>query len=58
MIKFYLEHHWDGGLASLRFGPVQIRTLVSMAIDRVIIGKSCEHSSSSIFDWILPVDSD
>ena len=33
IIKFHLEHHWDGGLASLSFGPDQISTLVSMATD-------------------------
>ena len=42
IIKFYLKHHWGGGLATLSFGPDQIRTLVSMATDssnRVIMGK-------------------
>ena len=40
--KFHLEHHWGGGLAAYGFGPVQIRTLVSMATGsshRVIMGK-------------------
>ena len=40
--KFYLNHHWDAGKAALGFGPVPIRTLVSMATDsshRVIMGK-------------------
>ena len=42
IIKFHLEHHWDGGLAALGFGPNQIRTLVSMATyssHRVIMGE-------------------
>ena len=42
VIKFNLEHHWGGGLASLGFGPDQIRILVSMITDsshRVITGK-------------------
>ena len=37
--KFYLKHHWVGGLG---FGPDRIRTLVSMATEsshRVIIEK-------------------
>ena len=52
IIKFHLKHHWGGGLAALGFGSERIITLVSMATDsshRVIIGKSCEHSSSSMF---------
>ena len=43
-------------MAAAGFGPDWIRTLVSMATDishRVIMGKSCEHSSSSIFHWIF-----
>ena len=43
-------------LAAFGFGPDRIRTLVSMATDsshRVIMGKSCEHSSSSIFHGIF-----
>ena len=54
--KYYLKHYWGRGLAALGFGPDRIRTLVSMATDsfhRVIMGKSCEHSSSSIFHWIF-----
>ena len=42
-IKFYLEHHWGGGLTALGFGSDRIRTLVSMATDsshRVIMGKT------------------
>ena len=42
IIKFHLEHHWDGGLTALGFGLGRIRTLVSMATDsshRVIMGK-------------------
>ena len=56
-IKFYLTHHLGGGKAALGFWSVQIRTLVSMAADssyRVIMGKkSCQHSSTFIFDMIL-----
>ena len=40
-IKFYLNHHCDGGKAALGFGQDRIRTLVSMATDsfhRVIMG--------------------
>ena len=40
--KFYLKHHWVGGKKALDFGPIRIRTLVSMATDssdRVIMGK-------------------
>ena len=43
VIKFHHEHHWDGGLAALGFGPDRIRALVSMATDssyRVIMGKT------------------
>ena len=28
VIKFHLEHHWGGGLATLGFGLDRIRTLV------------------------------
>ena len=28
--KFYLKHHWVGGLAAIGFGPDRIRTLVPM----------------------------
>ena len=41
-IEFYLKHHWGGGKAALGFGPVRIRTLVSMVIDsshRVTMGE-------------------
>ena len=41
--KFYLNHHWVGGKASLGFGPDRIGTLVSMATDsshRVIMGEN------------------
>ena len=31
--KFYLKHHWGGGLAALGFEPDWIRTLVSMATE-------------------------
>ena len=54
VIKFHLEYHWVGGLATLGFGLDRIRTLVSMATDsshRVI--KPCDHSSSFIFDWFF-----
>ena len=40
--KFYLKHHWGGGLIALGFGPGRIGTLVSMATNsshRVIMGK-------------------
>ena len=43
LIRFHLEHHWGGGLASLGFGPDRIRNLVSMATDsshRIIMGKT------------------
>ena len=33
--KFYLKHHWGGGLNVLGFGPDRIRTLVSMATERI-----------------------
>ena len=39
--KFYLKHHWGGGLIALGFGPGRIGTLVSMATNssgRVIMG--------------------
>ena len=41
--RFYLKHHWGGGLAALGFGPDRIRTLVSMATEssnRVIMGET------------------
>ena len=41
--KFYLKHHWGGGLNALGFGPDRIRTLVSMATEsshRVIMVKT------------------
>ena len=40
--KFYLKHHWRGGLIALGFGLGRIGTLVSMATNsshRVIMGK-------------------
>ena len=43
VFKFHLEHHWNGGLAALGFGPERIGTLVSMGSDsshRVIMGKT------------------
>ena len=51
IIKFHQEHHWGGGLTVLGFRLDRIRTLVSMATDsshRVIMGKSCDQSSSFI----------
>ena len=42
IVKFHLEHHWDGGLTALGVGPDRIRTLVSMTTDsshRFIMGK-------------------
>ena len=42
-IKFYLNHHWGGGKASVCFDLDQITTLVSMATDishRVMMGKT------------------
>ena len=56
VIKFHLEHHWGKGLTALGFGLNRIRTLVSMETDsshRVIMGKSCDHSSFFIFDWLF-----
>ena len=56
IIKFHLKHHWGGVLAALGFGPDRIRTLVFMVTDsshEVVRGKSCEHSNSSIFHWLL-----
>ena len=41
--KFYLKHHWGGGLAALGFRPDRIRTLGSMATEsshRVIMVKT------------------
>ena len=41
--KFYLKHHWGGGLAALDFGPDRIRTMVAMATEsshRVIMVKT------------------
>ena len=41
--KFYLKHHFGGGLAALGFWPDRIRTLVSMATEsshRVIMVKT------------------
>ena len=60
-IKFYLEHHWDGGKAALGSGSDRIRTLVSIATyssHRVIMGKCCKHSSTFAFDWIFLILAD
>ena len=56
VIKFHQKHYWGGGLTGLGFGTDRIRTLISMATDsshRVIMGKTCDHSSSFIFDWFF-----
>ena len=56
VIKLHLEHHWGRGSTALGFWLDRIRTLVPMATDsshRVIMGKSCDHSSSFIFDWFF-----
>ena len=56
--KFYLKHHFGGGLIALGFGPGRIRTLVSMATNsshRVIMGKCCVHSRAFIFDRIFSI---
>ena len=40
--KFYLKHHLGGGKTAIGFGPDQIGTLVSIAMDsshRVLMGK-------------------
>ena len=50
--KFYLKHHWVGGLAALGFGPDRIRTLVSMATEssnRVIMVKTVSPLFLSCF---------
>ena len=50
--KFYLKHHWVGGLAALGFGPDRIRTLVSMATEsshRVIMVKTVSPLFLGIF---------
>ena len=52
-MKFYLNHHWGGEKASVRFDPDRIRTLVSMARDsshRVIMGKT---ASSRFLECVL-----
>ena len=51
-MKFYLEHHWSVGKASVGFDPDRIRTLVSMATDsshKVIMGKT---ASSHILECL------
>ena len=40
IIEFDLEHHWGGELAALCFGPVGIRTAVSMATDSSHTGEN------------------
>ena len=37
--KFYLKRHWGGGKAALGVESDRIGTLVSLATDRVIMGK-------------------
>ena len=39
-IKFYLKHHWSRGKAACGFCADRLRTLVSMATDSVIMGKT------------------
>ena len=65
--KFYLKHHWGGGLAALGFGPDRIRTLVSMATEsshRVIMVKTvsplflCCFSSDPFQVFILAGNKD
>ena len=54
--KFYLKHHSGGGLAALGFGPVRIRTLVSMATEsshRVMMVKTVSPLFSAVFHPIL-----
>ena len=54
--KFYQNHHKDKGKAALGFGSDRIGTLVSIATDssrRVIMGKSCQHSSAFILNRIF-----
>ena len=56
VIKFHQKHHWGRGLTALGFGRDRIRTLISMATDsyhRDIMGKTCDHSRSFIFDWFF-----
>ena len=53
--KFYLKHHWGGGLAALGFGPDRIRTLVSVATEsshRVIMVKTVSPVSFSLLFFI------
>ena len=55
-IKFYLNHNWDGGKASVGFDPGHIRTLVSMATDsfyRGIMGKTASSRFLECFDRIF-----
>ena len=50
--KFYLKHHWDGGLTAIGFGPDRIRTLVSMATEsshRVIMIENGVSTFSRLF---------
>ena len=49
-IKFYLKHHWGGGMAAWGFGADQIGTLVSMATD-IYHGKNGVITFSRMF-WI------
>ena len=46
-MKFYLNHHWGGGKASVGFDSDWVRTLVTMATDssqRVVMGKTASSS--------------
>ena len=47
--KFYQMHHWDWGKAALGFGPDRIE----FWFPRQLTGKSCEHSSTFIFERIF-----
>ena len=43
LIKFYVNHHWVGGLTGLGFGADCIKIVVSIAIDsshRLTMGKT------------------
>ena len=53
--KFYLKHHWGGGLTAIGIWPDRIRTLVSMATEsshRIIM----EKTVSPLFLGCFPSD--
>ena len=55
-IKFHLEHNLGRVKTAQGFVSDRIKTQVTMATDwpnLVIMGKSCEFSSVSSFDWIF-----